>query len=384
MTPRTSQPTWWAFGIRNLLVVLVATFAGWYLLADPSTSPLDVYPLPFNAALFWSLLFVVWAGFNLEFAGFARLPQPARGLAVSVAALGFGVAVTWLLADGLGQVNPDFAGSRDGGLGYFTGALFVLFGFSTYIMSVLNWGHWPWSDLGMRQPLLGFCEIAFLMLPTIALYAVLGLPTLSLGAAPDAAVLGLDTLLGWYYSVIIAIVLTGLTWGNWPWRLAGSRAAVAVASLLGNLALGTVIYAALLAVSKALLGAETVTALGGSVTQFPAQLGVCWVAWMILWANAFGNKPTALGEAANLVARAAITFALAVASFVGYYHVAAEKLLHEPPVVGSISGNALGFFDWFALVTLLYVVGFGSYGLRTPAAESAAEPTHQPRVADPV
>ncbi len=73
--PRTTA--WWRHGLGCLAVVAVLTLAGWYLLADPSTSPLDVYPLPFNAALFWALMFVVWAGFNLELTGFTRLPQPA-------------------------------------------------------------------------------------------------------------------------------------------------------------------------------------------------------------------------------------------------------------------------------------------------------------------
>lgn len=368
MLRSSSAPSWWAFGLANLFVVLAVSLAGWYLLADPSTSPLDVYPLPFNAALFWALMFVVWAGFNLEFAGFDRLAQPWRGVAITAAAVGFGVVVTWLLAEGLGRVDPDFAASREGGVGYFVGALFVLFGFSTYVMSVVNWGHWPFPDQGQTQPRVGFSEIAFLMLPTILLYVVLGLPTLSL-AGPSSALLSLDTLLGWYYSAIVAIVATGLLWDNWPWRLAGGRAAVVVTSVVGNLVFGTALYAALLAVSKALLGPENVAALGDTITQFPAQLGVCWVVWMILWANAFGNKPTGRSEAANLLARTLITFALAVGTFVAYYFVIAEKVLHEPPVVGGISGNALGFMDWVALVTLLYVVGFGSWGLRPPAEE---------------
>ena len=78
---------WWAFGLANLAVVLAVALLGWYLLADPTTSPLDVYPLPFNAALFWALMFVVWTGFNLELAGFARLPQPARGAASDLACI---------------------------------------------------------------------------------------------------------------------------------------------------------------------------------------------------------------------------------------------------------------------------------------------------------
>jgi AAT family amino acid transporter len=373
MTSDLRGPAWWTFGLLNLLVVTVATLTGWYLLADPRTSPLEVYPLPFNAALFWALMFVIWAGFYLQFAGFARLQQPVRGIAITVSALVFGVVVTWLLGAGLGHLNPDFAADRDGGTGYFTGALFVLFGFSTYVMSVVNWGHWPWPDLGLRQPLVGWCEIAFLILPTLALYVVLGLPTLSLNVAPGSALMDLDTLLGWYYAVVVSIILTGSLWANWPWRLAGSRGRMVVASLVGNVALGTLLFWLLRAVSKLLLGPDNVSALGGAINQFPAQLGVCWVAWMIMWSNAFGNKPTRFSEAANLVLRAAITFGLGAVAFLAYYFVLASLVLHEPKVVGNIAGNALGFMDWFALVTLLYVAGFGSFGLRAPVDEPPSD-----------
>ncbi len=220
--PRTADaaPTWWAHGLTNLIIVLALTFGGWYLLNDPSTSPLDVYPLPFNAALFWALLFVVWSGFNLEFAGFTRLAQPLRGLTITAATAIFAIAVTWALSSGVGHFYPDFAASRDGGTGYFTGALFVLFGFSTYVLVVINWAHWPWPDLGLRQPLVGLCEIAFLLMPTTLLWVVLGIPAVSETVRAGSPLLDMNTLLGWYYSIIVAIVLTGLTMENWPWRLA--------------------------------------------------------------------------------------------------------------------------------------------------------------------
>lgn len=378
MTPLSAEPlaapppatTWWRHGLACLAVVLVGTFAGWYLLADPTTSPLDVYPMPFNAVLFWALMFVVWSGFNLELAGFDRLTQPARGLALSATTVAFAVAVTWVLGAGLGAIYPDLAAGRPGGAGYFAGALFVLFGFSTYVLVVVNWAHWPWPDLGLRQPWIGLCEIAFLLLPTTLLWVVLGLPAVS--TAVGAAPLGIDALLGWYYCIVVAIVVTGLTMDNWPWRLAGSRARTAGVSLVGNLALGTVLYLGLHTVSELLIGSRTTTALGGVIDQFPSQLGVCWVAWMIVWANAFGNSPTRLGVAANLVARVAITFTLAVGTFVLYYYVLAEHLLHEPAVAGGLSGNALGFMDWFALVALLYVVGFDAWPLRHPATTESA------------
>ncbi len=178
----TGHSRWFAFGAANLAVVVLISIASWYLLADPSTSPWNFYPLPFNAALFWAILFIVFIGFDCEFAGFDKWRQPWRGLTILASTGIFAVAVTWLLGSGLGSLFPDFAGTRDGGLGYFAGALFVLFGFATWVMVVLNWQHWPWTALGMKQPLIGLCEIAFVAVPTLALYFVFGLPSVSLSA----------------------------------------------------------------------------------------------------------------------------------------------------------------------------------------------------------
>lgn len=368
---RAARPTWWSYGLANLAVVAVVTFGAWYAFSDPTTSPLDVYPLPFNAALFWALLFVVWSGFNLEFSGFSKLPQPLMGLAILASTVIFAVVVTYALSAGLGHFDVNFSPDREGGTGYFTGALFVLFGFSTYVLASVSWGHWPWTDLGLKQPLVGLCEIAFMILPTLGLYVVLGIPAVSETVQSRTALMSVDTLLGWYYSLIVAIVLTGSTMENWPWRLMGTRARVAAAATVGNIVLGTVLYFALLAVCRAVIGSTTVDALGGVIHQFPSQLGVCWVAWMILWANAFGNRPTALGELANFAARAAITFGFALGTFILYYYVLAEHLLHEPAVAGRLHGNALGFMDLFALVALLYVVGFGSFPFRAPQQPAA-------------
>ncbi|MGB0091694.1 MAG: hypothetical protein WBP81_04075 [Solirubrobacteraceae bacterium] len=48
-------------------------------------------------------------------------------------------------------------------------------------------------------------------------------------------------------------------------------------------------------------------------------------------------------------------------------------MLHEPVVAGSLHGNALGFMGWFALITLPYVVGFGSYGVPRPLVQTDSE-----------
>jgi AAT family amino acid transporter len=246
-------------------------------------------------------------------------------------------------------------------------------------MAVLNWGHWPWVSLGLRQPLVGACDIAFLAVPTLLLFTVFGLPAVSLATPPGAALMSLDTVLGFFYCLIVATLLTGICTDNWPWRLAGPGWRTALAATVGNLALGTVLYLALLPLSRLLLGSAAVDALGGGIHQFPAQIGVCWAFWMIMWQNGFGNRGFGRSAVSVAASRVAITFVLAVASFLGYYHGFAGSVLHEPVVVASVHGNALGFFDWLVLWTLFYVVGLESFGLvRRPAAAASPAPTPAP------
>lgn len=256
------------YGLANLGVVVVLALGSWYLLADPTLSPWKLYPLPFNAALFWAILFGVYIGFNTEFWGIDRIRQPLRGFVIICATTVFAVLVTWLLANALGHFYPAFAGARDGGLGYFDGALFVLFGFATWVMVVLNWMHWPWPQLGLKQPLIGLCEIAFMMVPTLAPYLVFGLPAVSGSAATP--LMSVDTVLGWFYSIVVAVILTGQTMDNWPWRLFGGGGRTALASLIGNVLVGTTIYFLMVQLAQALIGSATVDELGGAINQYPA------------------------------------------------------------------------------------------------------------------
>ncbi len=352
--PPPGSRRWLLFGVSNLVVVVVVSVLSWYLLADPTSSPWHFYPLPFNAALFWAILFIVFIGFNSEFVGFDRLGQPLRGIAVLVSTAVFAVAVTccsvadWVRCSPTSPVPAPAAWAT-------SRALFVLFGFGTWVMVVLNWQHWPWTALGMKQPLIGLCEIAFVAIPTLALYIVIGLPAVS--SSVTNPMMSLDTVLGWFYSIVVSVILTGQTLDNWPWKLFGGGGKTALAATIGNALLGTTIYFVMVPLAKLLVGSQASAELGNTIHQFPAQIGVCWAFWMIFWANGFGNRFAP-------AVRAVLTFVLAVGTFLLYYRFAAGNVLHEPAVASGLAGNALGFVDWLVLWTLIYVVAFQSMGLR--------------------
>jgi AAT family amino acid transporter len=364
---------WFVTGLLSLAVVVGLSLGSWYLLVDPQWSPLHTYPFPTNAVLFWAILSVVFVGFNMDFWGFNRLAQPAKGLAIIAVVLALAFGITVLLAAGLGQLDPRFAADRKGGTGYFAGSLFVLFGFFTFVTVVVNWEHWPWTRMGLSQPRIGALEIVVMLVPTFLLYLVLGLPTMAISASPGSSILALDTLIGWFYSVIVSMLVTALMTDNWPWRVAGGGWRTAAASTVGNFVLGTGFYFVLLGLTKALLGSRTVGLLGAGINIFPAQIGVCWAFWMIFWSNATGNYPNSASAARNYTLRVVITLTLGIGTFLVYYHVIAGTILHEPAVAGELHGNALGFMDWAVLWTLFYVVCFESYGLRQPTAADTTE-----------
>lgn len=364
---------WWGFGLANVAVVAVLSVVAWWLLVDPQWSLLGGYPQPFTALLFWTIIAVVWVAFTFGWTGPADLSQPARGLVGIAVSIGIGVGITLLLGYVWGAVDPSFAVARPEGAGFTTGNLVVLFAFFFYVTAVLNWNQWPWtSAAGLENPLRGLGELAVLAIPTVALYALLVLPNLAVWGDPAAALFSVPTLIGWFYSLIVSVVVTGLLTDNLPWRLAGTPARVALFSLVGNLALGTGLYYVLLTGATLLMGTDNAEALGAGVTIHAAQLGVCWVFWMIAWANVFGNRPTHLGAAANAAVRIAVTLVLGAITYVLYYFVLAGPVLHEPQLVGAMHGEALGFVDWAVLWMLWYVLFLGSYGLPAQRTEDGA------------
>lgn len=313
------KPRWFAFGVVNLLVVTALALCFWYLLVDPEWGLIPTYPEPYTALLFWGLIAIVWLGFNQEFSAFAKFKQPVKGTLILLTAIAISFLMTMTLAHLWGRIDGSFAACREGGVGYFTGALWVLFAFIVYVMSVVNWQHWPSSLTNLRQPWLGVAQIVILALPTTALYLVFGLPSLASWATPTAALLDTNTAIGVFYGIVVAVVLTGLLTDNWPWRLLATPGKTALAATVGNTVLGIALYFALRSFVTLLIGPENTSALGDTLSIFPAQIGVCWVFWMIFWSNCFSNKPTGHSNLVNALARIAITFVLGALTFYLYY-----------------------------------------------------------------
>ncbi|MFD4605178.1 hypothetical protein ACFWPQ_45065 [Streptomyces sp. NPDC058464] len=176
----------------TLLIVAALSLATWWLLIDPRWAVLDVYGNPANAVIFWTLFAIVCLAINLELKGLDRLPQPLRGLAFATATIGAGIGITALLALAWGEVDPSFAPERAGGVGYFTGAVFVLFVFVTNVPFATVFEHRPWKTLGLAQPWSGLSEIAVSTVASLVLYAVFALPVLASWSNVKDAPLSVD------------------------------------------------------------------------------------------------------------------------------------------------------------------------------------------------
>jgi amino acid transporter, AAT family len=135
--------------------------------------------------------------------------------------------------------------------------------------------------------------------------------------------------------------------------------------------LGTILCAALLAACKMIIGPGTITALGSLIPVRRSAgrlLGrVDDHATLSATSRQDWGRPRTSSRAPS-----SRSHSLWGRSSSGYY-VIADHLLHEPVVAGSLHGNALGFMDWFALITLLWVVDFGSYCLPRPLGEAGSE-----------
>lgn len=353
----------WSYGISIIIIVLTISLAAWYLIGEPEASIFKSYPQPFGAVMFWAILCLVFLGFNGEMWPFYNIRQPLSGVLALIITAVIDLIVIIFFNFIYGALDPTF-NPKAGGTGWVATGMIVLFGFYAYGVQTNSMGHWPWKDLGLKQPAVGIIEVFLGSVITLVLYLLLMYPNLAAWTAPGKALMSLPTAVGWFYSVIVCWLTTALLWDNWPWSKFGSRASVAIYSFIGNFIGGTLIYYIFMYLLKGyFIPLEAQKVLADAVTLWPAQLGVCIVALILVWCLAFQNWPNHYGLFSNLFLRTVIVYGLGFIIFIAYTRWFGPLVLHEPAITGNFGGDPLNFFDLFNLVLLIYIVYFNTWPL---------------------
>ncbi|WP_243454362.1 hypothetical protein [Desulfosporosinus fructosivorans] len=348
-----------SFALAHLAIIFLVSFIVWNLFADPKQGVWKLYPQPFGAVLFWFIMEVVFLVFMLEFWPFNRFRQPLMGLVTFLVSTVLAFLTVGILVLGVGAFEPAFNPS---GAGWTATGMIVLLGFYCFGILPTSMGHWPWVDLGLKQPMVGIIEFFVGFFLTFIGYLVLIYPNVASWSASGKVILPLVTAVGWFYSVILSWLTIANALDNWPWNQMGSRGKTALVSLFGNFIIGTGIYFLFLALLKGfLIPVEAQKTIGAGITMWPAQLGVCIVFWILIWSIVFDNQP--IDTIGRKVSRIVITYGLGLVSFYVYTRWFAVNVLHEAEIIKGFGGDPLTWVDLMVLVMLIYAVYFGSYGL---------------------
>ncbi len=350
------------FAIACFIVIHGISFVVWRLFVDPQVGIWKLYPQPFGVYLFWMILVIVYIGFNLEMYAFSKLSQPKGGIIATLITVVLGFAIPMLLIYGYGRLDPAFSFANYAGHG--AAGLIVLIGFYGFGVVANSMDGWPWTDAGMKQPMVGFAQIITGFFLTVVGYVVFIYPCIASWTSPDRVIMSLPTAIGWFYSVITVWLTSALIFDLWPYNIFKTRGGRALAALFGNFVLGTVLYFILLALLKNfLIPADALEKIGPGINLWPAQLGVWIVNSLLFWALCCGNAPTSLSPAMNRVVRFIITWALGIGAFLIYMKWFAIEILNEAAIVPGFGGDPLTWVDLLNLILLIYVVYFGCYGV---------------------
>jgi AAT family amino acid transporter len=295
---------------------------------------------------------------------FANIRQPLAGIWAVIVYSALTAVIVLAFTFVYGAVDPTF-NTAQGGTGWVATAMIVLFGFYGYGVLSNSPGHWPWKDLGIKQPVVGIIEVLLRSVITTILFMLLMYPNLSAWTQHGKPRMSLPAAVGWFYSVIVSWLTTALLWENWPWSKIRSRAWSAVFAFLGNFIGGTAIYYIFLSLLKsALIPAEAQDALKEGINLWPAQLGVVIVGLILVWGLAFQNVPRTSNMTAKIIIRTIIVYGSGILLFIGYTRWFGPAILHEPAVTGHFGGDPLNFVDLFNLILLIYIVYFHSWPLK--------------------
>lgn len=355
----------WGNAIIEFCIVLSVSLGLYWAFIDPKVSLFKLYPQPWFVVFFWALLVSIWLAFNGELWPFHKLKQPGMGITSVLAIFAIAGLMVWFICGVWGAHDPTFSWSREKEMGKMAAQLAVLIGFSMYGALVVGLQHYPWVDLGLKQPFVGLIEFFLGTVLTVLLYMILVYPNL----APwntGQPIMSLPVVIGWYYACIEVWLFCGIIWEGWPFAIFKKRGQMAVAVVVGTFGFGTVLYWAVLwALKSFMIPPSAQKAIGPMLPVFVAQ----FLVWVSMWAIFYGNIhpgetwPYQFSPAVNRIIRLVIVLSLSVVSFYFYYMWFAGNILHEPAVGGGFFGDALGFADWFILMNIFYIACFGKIGI---------------------
>lgn len=360
----------WGNLIIEFGIIFVVSLISYWIFVDPKVSIFKLYPQPWFVVFFWALLVSIWLAFNGELWPFHKLSQPWMGITSVLAIFAIAILVVWLICGLWGAHDPTFAWARKNQMGKVSTQLIVLIGFSMYGALVVGLQHYPWVDLGLKQPFVGIVEFLLGTVLTVLFYMILVYPNVAPWNKAQP-IMSLPVVIGWYYACIEIWLFCGTTWENWPFTIFKTRGGMAAAVVVGTFGFGTILYWVVLwALKTFMIPLAAQKAIGPMMPVFVAQFLVWGSMWTIFWANVHPGEtfPYQFSPAVNRILRFVIWLILTTATFYFYYFWFAGHILHEPAVGGGMYGNALGFADWFILINIFYIACFGKLGLAKKAS----------------
>ncbi len=249
-------------GIISFMVFFLIAWLIWFIFSDPR-GPVGSFPYPFVLYLAMMILVGLWQHMFMGDWPFQKIPQPARGVVLTIANL----VLVWLVIHivfyrilGIGfnflsQVNlenlvaagkaalPEGCGktmtlaaltnpaARFGERAVVT---FVLIGFFSYPFVTILFGKWPIRPSDLTQPQAGLAELGWCTMLTMFFYAILIVPFWGLiygkvfGASfglnlpwwgPLCGTTHVHWVFGWWEWAIIVLFMTPNVWRMKPWSV---------------------------------------------------------------------------------------------------------------------------------------------------------------------
>jgi len=232
LKPRWGQPL---TGFISFFAFFAIAWFLWFIFSD-SRGPVGWFPYPFVMYLAMMILVAIWQHMQLGDWPFQDIPQPKRGIIMTITNL----VLVWFVIDvlfyrilGLGFNFVSYYGLEAAGkpvvLAQVAVVCFVLIGFYTFSVATIFFAKWPIQPSNLPQPAAGFAEIAWGALLTFLTYTVLIVPffgSIFTGPALNPSwwtdfggTSHVHWVFGWWEWAIVILFLTPNVWRMKPWSL---------------------------------------------------------------------------------------------------------------------------------------------------------------------